>query len=158
MLNIRHLTSANHAPIIRVLDDWWGGRHMNGMLPRLFFTHFSNTSFIAEDGQQIAGFLVGLFSPAYADEAYIHFVGVNPAHRKAGVGCMPYERFFTLMHADNCHIVRCVTSPINTTSIAFHTCMGCMPEPSSTANADSVPYAADYDGPGEHRVLFSKQV
>ncbi len=82
-MNIRPLTSDDHAPIIRVLDDWWGGRHMSDMLPKLFFTHFKNTSFIATADGDIAGFLVGFFSPAYVDEAYIHFVGVNPAHRKS---------------------------------------------------------------------------
>ncbi len=69
---------------------------------------------------------------------------------------MLYERFFDLMRANNRHIARCVTSPINTPSIAFHTRMGFVPEPSSTTNDAGVPYAADYDGPGEHRVLFSK--
>ena len=155
-MNLRPLTPADHAPIIRVLDDWWGGRRMSDKLPKLFFTHFGNTSFIAEgkyDGE-IAGFLVGFFSPTYPDEAYIHFIGVNPVHRKAGVGRMLYERFFDLMRANQRHIVRCVTSPINTTSIAFHTRMGF----AIVEQADSLSYIADYDGPGEHRVLFTKRI
>jgi ribosomal protein S18 acetylase RimI-like enzyme len=157
-MNIRPLTSADHAPIIRVLDDWWGGRHMSDMLPKLFFSHFANTSFAAEVDGNMAGFLVGFFSPTYADEAYIHFVGVNPAHRKLGIGRVLYEQFFVLMRAHSRTVVRCVTSPLNTVSIGFHTRMGFLPEPSATTNPDGVPYAADYDGPGEHRVLFTKRI
>lgn len=156
-MHFRSLIPDDYAPIIAVLDDWWGGRRMHDMLPKLFFTHFGNTSFIAQaDHGEIAGFLVGFFSPAQADEAYIHFVGVNPAHRQAGVGRLLYERFFALMRDNNRRVARCVTSPLNTTSIAFHTRMGFVPAPSPTINADGVPYLADYDGPGEHRVLFSK--
>jgi len=157
-MNIRHLTSADHAPIIRVLDDWWSGRHMSDMLPKLFFTHFSDTSLIAEIEGEIAGFLVGFFSPAYDDEAYIHFVGVNPTQRKHSVGRLMYERFFEMMRAHHRRTVRCVTSPMNTTSLAFHARMAFVPEAGTLTNIAGVPYAADYDGPGEHRVLLSKRV
>jgi len=44
--------------------------------------------------------------------------------------------------------VRCVTSPVNEGSIAFHESLG--------FSAERV--AADYDGPGEDRVLFVKQL
>jgi hypothetical protein len=27
--------------VIAVIDEWWGGRPMAGMLPRLFFDHFT---------------------------------------------------------------------------------------------------------------------
>jgi ribosomal protein S18 acetylase RimI-like enzyme len=157
-VTLRPLRADDHAPIIRVLDAWWGGRPMRDMLPRLFFEHFNTTSFIAERDGEIAGFLVGFFSPAHADEAYIHFVGVHPHHRGEGVGRMLYDRFFALMRGHGRAVVRCVTSPVNAGSIGFHTRMGFAPKPSETNNADGVPYAADYDGPGEGRVLFSKHI
>ena len=42
--------------------------------------------------------------------------------------------------------------------IAFHTRMGFAPKASETRLADGIPYLADYDGPGEHRVVFAKQL
>ncbi len=33
----RNIREEDHREIIRVVDDWWGGRRMSGMLPRLFF-------------------------------------------------------------------------------------------------------------------------
>jgi cytochrome P450 len=34
---IRPLRPSDHAPVIAVIDEWWGGRPMAQMLPRLFF-------------------------------------------------------------------------------------------------------------------------
>lgn len=39
----------DHARVMRVIDDWWGGRQMAQLLPRLFFEHFSDTSFVMEN-------------------------------------------------------------------------------------------------------------
>jgi L-amino acid N-acyltransferase YncA len=45
-------------------------------------------------------------------------------------------------------LVRCVTSPVNEGSVAFHESLGFA--------AESV--VTDYDGPGEDRVLFVKNL
>src|SRR4029077_13874733 len=78
-----------------VIDDWWGGRPMAAMLPKLFFVHFRDTSFVAEDDDgSLAGVLCGFRSQTFADEAYIHFVGVDPTRRAGGLGRALSERFF----------------------------------------------------------------
>ena len=51
-VRIRHAEPSDHARVAAVIDDWWGGRRMRDMLPRLFFTHFRDTSFVAEDGRR----------------------------------------------------------------------------------------------------------
>jgi hypothetical protein len=61
-ITIRHLEPADYDPIIRVLNDWWGGRQMADMLPRLFFVHFHPTSFVAEADGRVVGFLAGFAS------------------------------------------------------------------------------------------------
>jgi len=157
-MNIRPLTPADAAPILTVLDAWWGGRPMRAKLPRLFFDHFNTTSFAVEHADNIIGFVIGFFSPGHPDEAYIHFVGVHPAYRTSGLGRRLYERFFEAMRGGGRHIARCVTSPVNITSIAFHKHMGFTPEPSQTVTTGGVPYIANYDGPDEHRVLFTKTI
>src|SRR5439155_25939951 len=75
-VNIRHAEPADHARVAEVIDDWWGGRHMRDMFPRLFFAHFRETSFVAEEEEgKLAAFLCGFLSQTHADEAYIHFAG-----------------------------------------------------------------------------------
>ena len=44
--------------------------------------------------------------------------------------------------------MRCVTSPVNEESVAFHEALGFEVER----------VAQDYDGPGEDRVLFAKRL
>jgi ribosomal protein S18 acetylase RimI-like enzyme len=144
---IRPAEPADYAPVVAVIDDWWGGRRMAPALPKLFFVHFRDTSFVAEDdGGALAGFLCGLRSQTFPDEAYVHFVGVDPAHRGSGLGRMLYERFFAAVRPRS--VVRAVTSPVNTGSIAFHRSLGFEVE-----RVDE-----DYDGRGEPRVLFVKHL
>jgi ribosomal protein S18 acetylase RimI-like enzyme len=122
---------------------------MAPMLPRLFFVHFEGTSYVMDDDDgQLAAFLIGFLSQADADEAYIHFVGVSPERRGEGLGRQLYERFFADAGAHGRSTVRCVTSPVNEASVAFHKALGFEVEK----------LARDYDGPGEDRVLFVKRL
>jgi ribosomal protein S18 acetylase RimI-like enzyme len=148
-VTIRHAQPSDYGRVIGRVNSWWEGREMAPMLPQLFFLHFEGTSFVAdrEDGQ-LAGFLIGFFSQTDRSEAYIHFVGVAPEHRGEGLGRQLYERFFDAVQADGRAIVRCVTSPQNGGSVAFHEALGFEVER----------IAHDYDGPGEDRVLFVKRL
>jgi ribosomal protein S18 acetylase RimI-like enzyme len=156
-MKIRNLRPEDYNPIIIHLNDWWGGRQISDALPRLFFDHFYNTSFIIEQDDQIIGFLVGFLSPSKPDEAYIHFIGVHPDYRKQGVAKILYNRFFDLMRENNRMVVHCVTAPINKISIAYHTHMGFHIKPQEN-EMDGTPYCMDYNGPGRHLVEFEKQI
>ncbi len=148
-LTIRHASPADYGRVIQHLNAWWGGRDMAPMLPKLFFLHFEGTSFVAEDDEgKLVAFLIGFLSQADAEEAYIHFVGVAPEQRGSGIGRELYERFFAVVEDHGRTRVRCVTSPVNEGSIAFHESLGFVAER----------VAEDYDGPGEDRVLFVKQL
>jgi predicted GNAT superfamily acetyltransferase len=120
------------------------GSPVRSALPRLFLDHFAPTSLVAEQDGDLAGFLVGLLSPARRAEAYIHFVGVAPAFRGSGLARRLYSRFFELAAADGRTTVRAITSPRNHGSIAFHQAMG------FTASEP----IADHNGPSAARVLF----
>jgi L-amino acid N-acyltransferase YncA len=140
-----------------VIDDWWGGRPMADMLPRLFFEHFTDTSFAAERDGELAGFLVGFRSQSRPGQAYIHFVGIHPGERGRGLGRQLYERFFQAVQAQGCAEVHAVTSPVNRGSIAFHRQMGFAIEPGG-GQADGVAVAAGYDGEGQDRVRFVRRL
>ena len=51
------------------------------MLPRLFFTHFHPTRFVAEQDGRIAGFVIGFVSQTDPEETCIHCVGIDPSLR-----------------------------------------------------------------------------
>jgi ribosomal protein S18 acetylase RimI-like enzyme len=152
---IRHVEPSDYQPVISVINDWWGGRNMSDMLPKLFFIHFRETSFTAKSNGKIIGFLIGFLSQTFQDEAYIHFAGVHPHYRKMGLGHALYERFFEAARNLGRTVVRCVTSPVNKGSIAFHLRMGFGIERSETI-VEGISFAKNYDGHGGDRVLFSK--
>ena len=135
----------DHGWISRVVDDWWG-RPIVAAIPRLFLDHFWSTSTVVEDGGRPVAFLVGFVSPSQPEQAYIHFVGVDPAHRGAGHGRALYERFFALAGERGASEVSAITSPVNTASIAFHRAMG----------FDVSDPIDGYDSPGEARVHFHR--
>ncbi|MGH3012973.1 MAG: GNAT family N-acetyltransferase [Gaiellaceae bacterium] len=147
-VEIRRAEPADYSRVIAVLDEWWGGRPMREMLPRLFFVHFADTSFVAERDGALSGFLVGFLSQSEPDEAYVHFVGVNPDVRGTGLGRELYERFFAVARAHGRGRVSCVTSPANTGSLAFHRAIGFA----------AGPPRAGYDGPGEDRVVLTRSL
>lgn len=145
----------DYDPIIQVIDDWWGGRPMAGMLHRLFFEHFQPTSFVIEQHAEIVGFLVGFRSQTTPALAYTHFVGVQPASRGQGIGRRLYEHFFEVVRKMGCTEVRAIASPVNKGSIAFHTRMGFAILPGD-AEMDGVAFTTNYDGRGSDRVLFRR--
>lgn len=148
-MEIRHANPSDYGRVIQHVNAWWAGRDMAPMLPKLFFLHFEGTSFVAEDDEgKLVAFLIGFLSQTDPEEAYIHFVGVAPAQRGSGIGRELYDRFFAVVAKEGRTRVRCVTSPVNEGSVAFHESLGFVAER----------VAEDYDGPGEDRVLLVKQL
>lgn len=156
-MKFRSVKGSDYYIISPLINEWWGGRNMSDMLPKLFFDHFTNTSFIAENNGEIIGFLIGFLSQSHPDESYIHFVGVHPDFRKHNIGRELYNQFFNVVKQHGCNIVRCVTSPVNKVSIAYHTKMGFEIE-EGDKKIDSVEVNTNYDGLNQDRVLFIKHL
>ncbi|QOR68137.1 GNAT family N-acetyltransferase [Cytobacillus suaedae] len=156
-MEIRFVKSSDYYSISPLINDWWGGRQMADMLPKLFFDHFSKTSFIAEIDGKIVGFIVGFLSQTYTNESYIHFVGVHPEYRKHQIGRKLYHEFFQVVKANNRSVVRAVTSPVNQASIAYHQKMGFDIE-ESNHKIEGLSVFLDYDGPAQNRVPFVKKL
>ena len=156
----RRPTDADHPAVVGVVDEWWAGRRVRALLPRLWFGHFAGSSWIveSEDGR-LLGFVVGFVSPDHPTEAYIHMVGTNPNHRKRGLGRALYERFFEDARAKGARRVSAVTWPGNQISVRFHAAMGFRPDdgPGTQRLYGTVAYP-DYDGEGEDRVLFVRDL
>lgn len=156
-MEIRTVKSSDYYAILPLINQWWGGRQMADKLPKLFFDHFTDTSFIAEKDGIIIGFLIGFLSQSKSEEAYIHFVGVHPEYRKLKVGKTLYNEFFNVVKQKGGNAVRCVTSPVNKVSISYHTKLGFEIE-QGDAIIDGVTVYKDYDGPNQDRVLFRKKL
>ncbi len=156
-LIIRGAAPGDYERIIGEVDRWWGGRSMALMLPRLFFEHLGPWTYVAEQNGPPIGFLAAFRSQTNDRVAYCHFIGVSPDARGQGVGEALYARLCADALAAGCSEVHAVTSPANSGSIAFHRRLGFEPMPGAD-DAEGTPFTSDYDGPGEHRVRFRKQL
>ena len=154
---LRQAASSDHAGIIAVLTDWWDGRDLTWMIPRLFLIHFHKTSYIVEKNGSLIAFLIGFLSPSKSDEGYIHFCGVHPEYRGMGIGAFLYETFFTLCRQHNRLFVRACTSPVNRGSIKFHLKIGFDILPGDS-DMEGIAITNDYNKPGDPKVLFRKNI
>ena len=143
-MRVRNIQGEDYVKIHSVLNDWWGGRDMAAMLPKLFFVHFQETSFIIEEDGETLGFLCGFFSQTHKEEAYVHFIGVNPKYRRRGIASTLYSYFFDVARANN-------------KSIQFHQEIGFRIE-AGDDEIEGVSVHTNYDGNGGSRVLFLKNV
>ena len=156
-LKIRHSTPSDHHKIISVLQDWWGGRDLTRMLPKLFLIHFCNTSFIIEKEDVLLAFLIGFFSPSRKNEGYIHFAGVHPDFRDRGLGKCLYDYFFGLCKENGRSIIKACTSPVNKGSVEFHKKIG-FEILAGDAVIDGIPVTLDYNRPDDPKVLFQIEI
>ncbi len=156
-LNIRNSKPDDHNTIISVMKDWWDGRDLTWLLPKLYLDHFCNTSFIVEKKDILKGFLIGFMSPANINEGYIHFVGVHPEYHGMGIGKYMYEQFFDICKKNNRDIIRSCTSHVNKGSIAFHTKIGFKILPGD-AEIEGLPVTLAYNKPDDPKVLFEKKL
>ena len=155
---MRHTRESDHPAVVEAIGRWWDtpNRAMLGLLmPRLFLQFFTRSSWIVEsEAGEVGAFLIGFRSQDDPAVAYIHFVGVDPRLRRSGVARGLYEQFFEVMKELGCTQVRAITGSFNARSQAFHMAMGF--EPHGDREIDGVLAYADYDGPGEPRVAFTR--
>lgn len=159
-LSLRRPTEADHARIVDIVDEWWSGRRMRALMPRLWFQHFTGTSWVLEtpDGR-LAGFVVACISQDDPTTGYVHMIAADPNRRRAGVGRALYERVFDDLRVHGARRVQAITWPGNRISVAFHRAMGFrIDDGQGTQALYGTPSYASYDGEGEDRVVFYRDL
>jgi ribosomal protein S18 acetylase RimI-like enzyme len=160
-ITFRRPVPEDHPRIWAVVDEWWGGRRMRSLLPRLWLEHFASTSWLAErttDGR-LAGFVIGFLSQDDPSTAYTHMIATDPNRRRDGLGRALYERFFEDARARGAVRVTAVTWPGNRISVAFHRAVGFVVDASEgTQPLYGTPAHPDHDGEGEDRVVFLRDL
>jgi ribosomal protein S18 acetylase RimI-like enzyme len=159
-ITFRRPSEADYPAIVKVIDDWWGGRQLDHLLPRLWLQHFTGTSWLAETGEgRLAGFLIGFLSPDKPDVAYCHLIATNPNLRRRGLGRALYERFFDDARSGGRHTVTAITWPANHGSIGFHRALGFeIQRGPGTQNLYGTPAQAGYDLEREDRAILVRSI
>ena len=143
---IRGITKTDFDYIVSVLDRWWGGPSSERAHP-VFFYELGSQALIAEEDGELVGFLLGFITQAEPPVAYVHLVGIQPEHRRLGVGKELYERFIERAGAAGAARLKAITTVGNEGSVRFHEALGF-----------SVSEEPDYAGRGRSRVVFTKDL
>jgi len=143
-MEIRGITKADFDYIVSVLDRWWGGPSGERAHP-VYFYELGKDALIAEENDEVVGFLLGFLAPTTPPVGYVHLVGIHPDHRRRGVGKDLYEVFTQRCQKANAQSLKAITLVGNEGSTRFHEALGFEMEE-----------AEDYAGPGRSRVVFSK--
>lgn len=126
----------------------------------VFTKYFNSTCFVAEfSSEELGGFLLGFTSQKNPEEYYIHQICTNPKMRGRNIGRKLIETFIENAASNGCKKVSLITKPINWNSINFYKKLGFQEENSGeTMNVLGTTAIKNYDGPGEHMVVFYKLI
>jgi ribosomal protein S18 acetylase RimI-like enzyme len=159
-LSLRHPTEADQSAIVGLVDEWFGGRRVRSMVGRAWFRHFGSTSWMAEDaaGRPVA-FLIGYRSQDDPAEAVLHLLAVDPNHRRQGVGRALVDAFLADTGAMGVHTVTALGWPDDAIAVRFFRTVGFRADDGpGSQNLYGAPAFPDYDGDGEDRTVFSRQL
>lgn len=158
LVDYRRPTDADHEPVVRRIDDWAGGRAARHLVPRLWFRHFTSTSWVAtrEDGR-VVGVAIGFVSQDDPTVAVLHLVAVDPRWRHRGIGSELAARFSTDAIDRGARLVRTTAWPDDRPTIRFLEAIGfALVEPADGQRLYGTPAVADYDAPGDDRAELER--
>lgn len=129
----------------------------------IFTKFFQNTVFIAETNEnkikRIIGFLIGFISQSDSSDAYIHLLCVDSDFRGKGIAYQLVMEFLKYVKKMNCRSVYLITNPVNHNAIQFYQKLGFkIFSESDVIEMDKINAVKDYNGPGEHMVVFKKDI
>jgi len=159
-IGLRRPTEDDQPRIVAVADHWFAGRRVWPLLVHAWFRDFAGTSLIADapDGSA-RGFLVGYRSPERPDEAVLHLAGVDPNHRRRGLGRTLVEAFAADAAGSGATIVRAVAWPDDPIAVAFFRAVGFETEAGpGSQRLYGVPAYPDFEAAGEDRAVFVRRL
>lgn len=153
-------TEADYDTLITVVDEWWAGRPVRRLLPRLWLRHFAGTSWLAreERGRPI-GVAIGLSSQDRPDTACLYLLGVDPNRRRHGIGRALADRIEADAATGGADRIETVIPTGDPIALAFLGAVGyAIVADAGLRPIHGVPARVDYDGPGEDRIVLSRRL
>ena len=159
-VRLRNPSEADHPAVVAVLDEWWGGRRVRHRLPRLWFRHFAATSWLAElPGGALVGVVVGLLSPEQAGEAQLYLLGVDPNHRRRGIGRNLEAALADDVRGRGARTIRAELPTGDPVALRAMLALGYEVDAGpGTSPIHGTPAYADHDGPGEDRIVLVRRL
>jgi ribosomal protein S18 acetylase RimI-like enzyme len=154
-MQITKCTKEDFDQIITDIEDFWGSKRTQHLHSPILLNEFGDTAFVINDENTVCAYLFGFYSQT-EPLAYVHLIGVRNSCKRKGYGKMLYDHFINLAKAKNCTHIKAITSVTNLQSIKFHKSLGMKLIGEDEINGVNV--VLNYSGPGEHRVVFMKEI
>ena len=156
---VRNVFEPDFAEIVGKSRDWGDIVIEREAIYHVMTKHFRGTCFVAEDRGRMIGYLLGFRSQTYPDEAYMHLVQVDPAMRGHGIGRRMFSQFEASARAMGCKKIVAASRPQNRLAMDFYEGLGFKPvQTGDMVEVEGVRAIRDYNGPGKHVVLWSKDI
>jgi ribosomal protein S18 acetylase RimI-like enzyme len=159
--DIRNVLEDDFKQLVDVAENCKPITNMTPSVYHLFTRYFPNTSFVIEDrsNNDIIGFLLGFISQENPKESYIHLLCLDHCLRGNGVAKLLVDKFIDAVSTRGCNKVSLVTKPHNKISIKFYTKLGFeSSRTDKTVEIDGINVYKDYDGLGDDKIIFIKQI
>lgn len=140
------IAPAHVTDIQQVLADhprYWGERDLRALHLLALVQEFGETCLVARSDDGILGYVIGFVTPG--GTGYVHLIATRDDARGSGLGRELYGAFTEAARRQGAVRLKAITSLGNKGSVAFHRSLGF-----------EVRVEADYNGPGEDRVVFSR--
>jgi ribosomal protein S18 acetylase RimI-like enzyme len=157
-LALRRPTEADHQALARLIPQWWGEKRPT--IRRLWVRHFGSTSAMVErpDGRVI-GAGIAFVSQDQPALGVVLAVAVAPGFRRRGVGRAIVAAVEETLAARGVRSVEAVIWSGNRTGVRFFDALGYAPIAESMATPlYGVPAIENYDGEGEERSVFMREL
>lgn len=156
---VRNAFEADFLEIISKSREWGDLVVEREGIYHIMTLHFRSTCFVAEDRGHMIGYLLGFISQSDPGQAHMHLIQVDPALRGHGVGRRLFGMFESNVRGKGCKKIVSLSRPENKTAMSFYVDTG-MENVSSgnTIDVGGVRAVKDYNGPGKHMVMWSKEL
>lgn len=156
-MEIMNCSKVDFDQIISHFTEFWSSDRTLPLHHPTLINEFRNTAFVIKeaDSSEVCAYLFGFYSQT-EPVAYVHLLAVREKYQKLGLGRRLYEHFIECARKRDCVKVKAITWPTNKDSIGFHRRIGM--EPVGKDVIDGINVVLDYAGPGEHRVVFMKDI
>ncbi len=157
---IRNAGASDYQSILKATEDWCIEAKDVGLIHPVFVHQFQDTAFVAEEGGQMIGFLLGFVSQSQPEAGYVHMVASDPDCRQQGVASALYGAFAARVSQMGCCRLVAVVHPDSRDAICFHRRLGfsSQPQDAGKMSENQLSLIRDCGEPGEHRVVLVKEL
>jgi ribosomal protein S18 acetylase RimI-like enzyme len=162
-MKIKTIKEKDFVDCVKIVKKTWPEFKERESIYHLFSKYFCDTSFVIKRKFKrkfkVVSFLLGFLSQVDSSTAYIHLASTDLKYQREGYASALYQHFFKIVRAKGRKKICLIVNPDNESSLIFHKKLGFnVVNRKPIKKIKNVKASRDYNGPGIHMVVFSKDL